>query len=440
MTSGEQIKLSLMLSLPAILAQISTVLMSYADSSMVGHLGTDQGAAIGLVSTCTWLFAGFCMAAASGFSVQVAHLIGANDFAGARNVMRKAFTSVLAFSIALALLGVLISSRLPHWLGGEDVICAEASQYFLVYALFLPPMTLGYTAGAMLQASGNMKVPSFLNIAMCVMNIAFNYVFIYVMHLGVKGAALGTGLAEALTALLMLWFAVFRQPELRLCQEKGSFMPDRQCLKVALGITGPMWLHNIVARGAYVASTMIVAPLGRLAVAANSFAITAEGLCYMPGYGISEASTTLVGQSLGAGRKPLARKFSRINIAMGSSIMLLLGALMFAFAPQMMAILSNDPEVISLGAHVLRIEAFAEAMYGASIVAYGCCVGGGDTKSPMLMELLSMWVVRIGLALVLTPRLGLEGYWIAMCVELNVRGLLFLWRIRSGKWMKLKMN
>ena len=79
-------------------------------------------------------------------------------------------------------------------------------------------------------------------------------------------------------------------------------------------------------------------------------------------------------------------------------------------------------------------------MYAFSIVGYGCCVGAGDTLMPSVMNLGSMWFIRIGLAAILTPRMGLEGYWIAMCIELNVRGILFLWRLRGDKWMKHKVT
>ena len=118
--------------------------------------------------------------------------------------------------------------------------------------------------------------------------------------------------------------------------------------------------------------------------------------------------------------------------------MTFLAILMYIFAPQMMGFLSNDPDIVALGARVLRIEAFAETFYGVSIVAYGACVGAGNTLIPTAINFGSMWVVRIGLALVLTPRYGLVGYWIAMCVELNLRGLLFLLHIRGNKWMDNK--
>jgi len=439
MTIREQIKLTIFLSIPAILAQLSTVLMSYIDTSMVGSLGAGPSASVGLISTSTWIFGGFCMSACSGFSVQVAHLIGANDFAKARGVLRKAILSLIIFSAVLSAIGISISGGLPHWLGGGDDICGASSAYFFIYASFLPFMQLSVLGGSMLQASGNMKVPSVLNVLMCCMDVIFNYIFIFKCGMGVKGAALGTGLAEAVTACLMLYFLLVRSKELNLLQDKGSFIPDKECLKTALGISSPMWLQNIVMQGAQIMSTIIVAPLGNIAIAANSFAITAESFCYMPGYGIEVATTTLVGQSLGANRRRLAKQFSQISVSMGALTMTVLGAVMYFTAPLLMGLLSNDPDVIALGTKCLHIEAFAETMYGVSMVAYGACVGAGDTLVPSAMNLLSMWVVRIGLALILTPMFGLVGYWIAMCVELNFRGLMFLWRLRGYKWMKLSV-
>lgn len=432
---GQQVKLCLILSYPAILAQLSSVMMQYIDASMVGHLGAEAGASIGLVSTCLWLFGGFGMAVTSGFSVQVAHRIGANDFEGARSILRQALVCGMGFSLFLATVGMIIAPFLPYWLGGGEDIAPDAASYFFIMALFMPAMQLDWMCAAILQASGNMKVPSILSIGMCVMDVAFNYLFIYVLDMGVSGAALGSGLAEIITGIAMFSFLAFRSPELNLRHEKGSFRPTAPVVKKALGISGPMALQNILMRGGYIASTVIVAPLGTIAIAANSFAITAESFCYMPGYGIADASTTLVGQSIGAGRKPLAQRFAWITCFLGMGIMGFLAILMYAFAPQMMGLLSPDGDVIALGARVLRIEAFAELGYAASIVAYGACVGAGDTRWPSMMNFGSMWLVRIIPAIFLTRIYGLVGFWICMAVELTIRGLLFLLRLHRGKWL-----
>ena len=436
LSTGEQVRLCLMLSYPAILAQLSSVLMQYIDTSMVGHLGPAAGASIGLVSTCLWLWGGFCFAVSSGFSVQVAHLIGANDFKGARSVLRQAITVALGFSTVLALIGAAISHSLPYWLGGGPDIVEDAGKYFLIIALFMPAMQLDWMCAAMLQASGNMKVPSMLSIGMCVLDVIFNYIFIYVLDMGVVGAAIGSGLAEVITAIAMLSFLVLKCPELKLTQEPGSFKPTERVLKKAWNISGPMAFQNLLLRGGYIAATVIVAPLGTIAIAANSFAITAESLCYMPGAGIADASTALVGQSIGARRKELATRFAWITTILAMAIMGFLAILMYVFAPQMMGLLSPDAAVIDLGARVLRIEAFAEVGYAAAMVVYGACVGAGDTRWPSALNFCSMWLVRIIPAIFLTRMYGLVGFWVCMAVELTFRGSIFLVRLARGTWLK----
>ena len=436
LTGGQQVKLCLMLSYPAIIAQLSIVLMQYIDTSMVGHLGAAAGASIGLVSTCMWLLGGFCGACGSGFSVQVAHLIGANDFKAAREVLRQGLLSALVFSGAIALIGMAIAGPLPYWLGGTAEIASDSTRYFFIVAACLPFMQIDWMCASMLQVSGNMKVPSYLNMGMCVLDVCFNYLFIYVLKMGVVGAAVGTGLAEMITAGLMLYFAVVRSPELNLLQDRGSFKPTSKVLGKAFDIGGPMALQNVLIRGGYIASTVIVAPLGTIAIAANTFAITAESFCYMPGYGIADAATALVGQSVGASRKELARRFAWITTLMAMGIMGLLGILMYLVAPGLMGLLTPDAEVIALGARVLRIEAFAEIGYAASIVAYGAFVGAGDTKWPSVMNFTSMWLVRIVPAIFLVKIYGLTGFWIAMAGELTFRGLIFLVRLSRGKWLE----
>lgn len=435
-SGSEQLRLTLLLAVPAILAQLSMCLMSYIDAAMVGELGSAQAAAVGLVSTTTWIFGSFCYANSSGFSVQIAHRCGAKDYEGARAIFRRGMASVLLFSLLLAALGISISSALPRWLGAPQEICSDASDYFLIYAAFLPCHQLTVFASGAMIASGNVKISSLASISMCVFDVIFNYFFIFTMGLGVKGAAIGTGVATLVAGLFLLLYIVFGRTELKLFGNRCARLDSRSVYSQAWQITGPLWLQNLVTRGAYIAATVLIAPLGTVAVAANSFAIIAEGFCYLPGYGMQEAATTLVGQSLGAGRKGEARRFAYISIGSGAAMMTFLAVLMWIFAPQIMGLMSNDAAVIELGARCLRIEAWAELLYGVSIVAYGCCVGAGDTFVPSIINLVSMWIIRIGLALVLIPAMGLTGYWIAMAVELSVKGIIFAFRIKGARWMR----
>lgn len=451
LTFGQQLKLTAQLSIPSIVAQLSSIVMQYIDASMVGSLGADASASIGLVSTTTWLFGGLCMAATAGFSVQVAHRIGANDFTEARAVLRQGLVAIGLFGLTLALIGVSISGFLPGWLGGDEVIRRDASLYFFIYALFLPVLQMNFLAGSMLRCSGNMHMPSLAGVLMCVLDVIFNFFLIFPSRdiqlgsftlfmpgagLGVEGAALGTVLAETIAAGLLLWFLLTRSPQLRLTKEHGRFRPTAATLRKALHIGLPMGIEHAVICGAQIMTTVIVAPLGIFAIAANSFAITAESLCYMPGYGIADAATTLVGQSMGAGRRDLTRRFAYITVFMGMLIMGLMGVIMYVAAPQIIGVMTPVDEIRELGVMALRIEAFAEPMFAAAIVAYGVFVGAASTLIPCLMNFFSIWAVRLSLAALLAPTLGLKGVWIAMCVELCFRGVIFLIRLFRGKWLK----
>ena len=161
------------------MAQLSSIMMQYIDAAMVGRLGADDSAAVGLVSTSLWLFWGICSAVTVGFSVQVAHRIGASDHDGARRILRQSIVACLLFSLAVVAVGAAIAWPLPVWLGGTEAVCGKASLYFLVFVLALPLLTMNYLGGAMLRCVGNMKVPGGLNVMMCVLDIIFNFFLIF---------------------------------------------------------------------------------------------------------------------------------------------------------------------------------------------------------------------------------------------------------------------
>lgn len=441
MSRNEKFNLIIQLSIPSILAQVTTVLMFYIDAGMVGSLGAEPSAAIGLVEPATWLIFSLVSAVTMGFSVQVAHFIGANDFPKARAVMRHGYVFGLCFSLLMLLIAFLIGPRLPIWLGGGADIQHDAMVYFLIFSCITPFHLIEYMSGAMLKVAGDMRRPSMMAILMCVLDVIFNYFFIFPTRTislfgieltmpgfgaGVAGAALGSLLAFVCVALPLAYYAIFRSPILAWKQDIERFSWRWQYIWNALKISAPMGLQYLLMNGAQLVSTMIVAPLGNVAIAAHSFAITAESLCYMPGYGISEAATTLVGQSVGADRRDLHRSFAWMTVFLGMIVMAFMGVVMYIFAPEMIGLLSPVTAIQDLGTSVLRIEAFAEPFFAAAIVAYSVCVGAGDTLKPSMINLGSMWLIRLTLAYCLASQYGLRGVWFAMAVELSLRGMMFI--------------
>lgn len=420
---GKRQKLSVVwqLSVPAILAQLTSIMMQYIDAAMVGSLGADASASIGIVSTSTWLLSGLCSAVSTGFSVQAAQKIGAGQEREARAVLKHGLWAGICFSALLMLAGILISGHLPGWLGAEEKIRKDASVYFLIYACSLPAMQMNGLAAAMLQCSGNMRTPAMLDASMCGLDVLLNLLFI--RRFGVAGAAMGTALAAVIISAAMLWAVCIHSPALGLLRKEPCVLSGT-ILRMAVRIGIPMGFEHIAVCGAMIVTTRIIAPLGTIAVAANSFAVTAESICYMPGYGIAAAATALVGQSLGAGKRELAKSFSNMSVFLGCAVMTAAGALMYFLCPFLFEILTPDVQVQKLAAEVLRIELFAEPFYAAAIVASGALRGAGDSLVPGILSLISIWGVRITLSILLTGQWGLPGVWFAMCAELCVRGLL----------------
>lgn len=442
----QQLSLTARLSLPPVLAQLSSVVMQYIDAAMVGRLGAGDAASVGLVSSTSWLFLGLTEAINVGFTVLIAQNIGAGEEEKARRMMKQGLWTALIWSSLLAAVGEAISTPLPHWLGAEEALCPAASRYFLIYALSVPVIQISSMAAGMLQASGNMRTPGISMVVMCALDVVFNAILIFPPHdfhglplfgfgWGVTGAALGTLLARLAVGIFLLFCLLRRSPVLHLRKgERSRYSPhlSRQSGKIAL----PVALERVIMCMAQIVSTAIVAPLGTVAIAAHSFAITAESLCYMPGYGIQAAATTVVGQSFGAKRGDMAYRLGWLAVLLGMLVMAGTGVFLYVAAPWMLGILSPDKEVVALGAEMLRIEAFAEPFFAASIVAFGVFQGMGHTLIPTVLNFASMWGIRIPLSVFLVPELGLRGVWIAMCAELIARGIIFLVYVRYRETRK----
>lgn len=393
----ERIGIVYRLSLPGILAQISEIIMQYIDAAMVGSLGAAATASIGIVASSTWLFGGLSGACASGFSVQAAHSVGAGDLHKTRSVFRQALVVSLLFSLVTASLGLLYGSVLPEWLGAAEEVRADAHRYFFWFCVFIPVRQVAVLLMNMVQSTGNMKVPSLLYTLECILDVIFNALLIFPSRevrlmgmtlrlkgagLGVAGAQLGTSLAILTVMVIGLFYTFFISPAFAGKGPAEEWKPRRIVVREAVRIGVPMAMESSALCAAQVFSTKIVAPLGTTAIAAHSFAITAESICYMPGFGISSAATTMVGQAVGAKRRDLALSFAWLTTFSGMLVMTLAGGLMYFLCPYVFAFLTPVEEVRLLGAEVLRIELLAEPLFAASIVAAGALRGAGDTLVP----------------------------------------------------------
>ncbi len=443
----------LALAFPTMIEQIMVTFVQYVDTAMVGNLGPNATAAIGVSTSTIWLLNGLLNAGAVGFSVQVAQHIGANDIEKAKSVIRQSVSFVILFGGFIALLGFTLSFFLPTLLGAQEDVRAQATQYLAVMALAMPFNFCILMLSAIIRCSGDTKTPMFLNLLINAINVSCNFLFIYETNtynilgiditiwgagLGVMGAALGSAVSLFVVSMLYLYLIFFKYKKLKInIREDFKFKSD--CIKIMLRLGIPVALERSMMSVAQITMTFLITSMGTVAIAANHLAVTAEAICYLPAFGVATAGTALVGQSMGANRKDIALRCGRVVYAIGVIVMTLGGIFIFTFAEPLITFFSDDAQVIEIGAQMLRIVAFAQPCFGLAISMTGSFRGAGDTKVPFIIALCTMWGVRIVASFALAPFFGLAGIWVAMTIEIIVRGLLYLFRFEQKKWMNIKL-
>ena len=432
---------------PAIIEQLLGMMVSFVDTAMVGSMGAASTAAVSVVSSSIWLINGILAGVGVGYSVQVANAVGAQDHARARRVMRQGALAVAALGLLVLAVMELLAPFLPRWLGAKPEVYPLAVSYLRFYALGLPFSTVLAVFSAIIRCTGDTRTPLALNGLANLVNVVLNFLLIYPTRqwrgitlpgagLGVAGAAIASAAALALAGCLLLWKVFFnREKPVSIGPEEG-YRPDSDIIRTALRLGVPYIGERVTINLGQILMTTLVAHVGTVALAANHIATTAEGMCYLPAYGVSFAATALVGQSVGAGDREDARAYGRLSGLLGFGMCLVTGALLFLLAVPIADLFTNEDPVIAETAKVLRIVAFSEPFFAISIVMSGALRGARDVRCPMVVALGCMWGIRAILAPILVYGFhwGLEAVWLAMALDLTARGILTALRWRSGSW------
>lgn len=437
---------------PAIIEQVMGTLVSYVDTAMVGALGADATAAVSINAACIWLINGILSGIGVGYSVQVANAIGAGDQARARAVTRQGFLATGAFGLASLTLLEALAGFLPRWLGAEPSVLPGAVAYLRFFALGLPFSTALFVFSAILRCSGDTRTPLVLNTLANVINVAFNFFLIYPNRtvvlpggaplrlvgagMGVGGAALASALSLALAAVLLLRTVAFNHNRPLRCSPEENFRPDRTIIREALRLGLPYIGERVTVNAGQIFMTWLVSGVGTVALAANQIATTAEGLCYLPAYGVSFAATALVGQSVGAKQGEDAQAYGTLAARLAFLLCTGTAVCLFAGAKLLAGLFTPDAAVVAETVRVLRIVSVCEPFFALSIVYSGALRGAKDVRFPMAAALCSMWGVRAVLAPVFVFALnwGLAGVWTAMALDVTVRGIVCTLRWRRGRW------
>lgn len=437
---------------PTMLEQLMQTAVQYIDTAMVGSLGTQATAAVGATSTVSWLVGSTVSAFGVGFLSYIAKACGAQDREAARRSVSQAVLMVLVTGIAFTAITLGLSRQVPVWMQVEESIRDLAARYFFILYLPMLPRCASMIFGTVLRAAGDTKTPMKIGAIVNLINVVLNFLLIYPTRqmtlLGftftMPGAGLGVIGAAVASAVAFTWGGIHITVKLwkhPMVSPRGqSIKPDwtilRPCLKVAL----PNMFQRFGTSLGYVAFAAMINSLGEVATAAHTIANTVESAFYIPGYGMQTAAATLAGNAYGAGDNKRMKELARMFIPIEIGLMILSGGALFLMAPMLMGIFSTSPEVIGLGATVLRMVAVSEPFYGFSIIIEGMMQGVGKTRQPFIFNILGMWVVRIVGTFICTQVLGfgLVSAWACMIAHNLLLFVLFLITYLRGGWNPLQ--
>ena len=432
---------------PTMLEQAMQTAVQYIDTAMVGSLGTYATAAVGATSTVSWLIGSSTAALGIGFLSYIARSIGAGEEEKASRASAQAVLVTLVTGLFFTGLCLGFSQQIPVWMQVDPAIAPLAAQYFFILYAPMLPRTASTIFGMVLRAAGDTKSPMKIGLIVNLMNVVLNFLLIFPTRtvwgmtvpgagLGVIGAALASAVAftfGGIAIAVVLW----RHPKI---SPKGrKIKPDMEILRPCLKVALPNMLQRFGTSLGYVAFASMVNSLGEVATAAHTIANTVESAFYIPGYGMQTAAATLVGNAYGAKDEKRMKEISSMFLPIEVFLMVISGGALFVFAPMLMGIFSDSPEVISLGSTVLRMVALSEPFYGVSIIVEGMMQGVGKTKAPFIFNIIGMWGVRIVGTYACTQMMGfgLVAAWGCMIGHNLLLFALFLITYLNGGWNPL---
>lgn len=445
-------KVILMLAWPILVEQVLVSLVNTVDTAMVGSLGKIATASVAISQSPNMMINGIIMAMGVGFTSLVARSVGSGDFERAKKLLRQAIIMVILLGTPLSILCFSLARYIPMWMGGAPEILDTAETYNRIFAVSMVFRGMTMVLSAIYRGYGDSKTPMKANSMVNIVNVVGNFLLIYPTReitflgqtftmfgagWGVAGAAAATSFSSILGGLQLLIICFTRKSEMQISL-KDDFKLDFEELKNVFTISLPAMLERFAMSSASVVVSSTVASLGTVAVAAQNLAGSAESLSFMPGFAFGTAATTLFGQCVGAKKPELAKKYVNNTVKLGSVVMGMMTIILFTQSKLIMGFFTPDLEVIEMGSVLLKILALIQIPQMIAMVYSGALKGGGDTKSPFLVALISMWGVRI-LGILISIHifhLGITAICICMCTDNVTRFLLFRYIYKKEKWAK----
>lgn len=441
----------LTLAWPAVVEMMLAMSVGLINTYIVGHLGSTALTAVGLSGQITVLGTVLFGALGVGSTALVARFIGAGDPDEANRIAQQSVLMAVVIGLFTALLIFASAPQLLSLLGAESDVVSIGTGYLRLLSIGVILLPILLTGTAILRGAGDTRTPMLVMLCVNVIDASLGWSLAHgigpLPELGVSGPGISASLGRSVGALLVLALFVRGRGQIHLkLLQKTDYgwalpRPDKERIKRILNIGLPSGGEQLLMRVAQVMIAIIITALGTQVYASHQISIQILSLSFMPGWGFAVASTTLVGQELGAGRPDRAEQSNYESLRLALIVMCGVGLLLFLFPEPIIRIFNTEPEVVNNGIQALRIAALTQPLLALSFVFSGSLRGAGDTRSTLIILGFSMWFVRLPISWLASGPLGwgLQGAWAGISADFAVRSLLLGWRFRSGKWQNIKV-
>ncbi|MGG1575387.1 MATE family efflux transporter [Fictibacillus sp. NRS-1165] len=432
-TTKQKLLVIVALAVPAMIENILQTVVGFVDTLFVSKLGLNEVTAVGVANAILAVYIAIFMAIGVGTSSLIARNIGSGDLDKAKSIARQSTVISAILGLIFGLITLFFSEPLLKLMGAEALVLADSKTYFQIVAIPSIFISLMFTFGSILRASGDTKTPMKVSWWINILHIGLDYVFIFgfvgIKGMGVAGAAWATVIVRIIGSLALYYYIKKSKVSFNLFGTR-SIKDANSILKLST----PAAVERLIMRLGQVLYFGLIVKIGADTYAAHSIAGNIETFSYMPGYGLAVAATTLVGQSVGAKRFKEAYQYGMLTTWVAVAFMSLIGVLLYFLSPWFATWFTTDKNAINMVVTALRIDAFAQPSLAIGLVLAGALQGAGDTKSPMYSTAIGMWVIRVLGVYILGIHfeLGIAGVWLSIAVDLYVRAAFLFYKFKGN--------
>ena len=439
--NGSMVKAILILTIPVVINSFLQTMYNLTDTYWLGKLGTEELAAINLVTPMQNIVLNFGSGITVAGSVLISQYLGAKKDSDARSMANQIFACALIFSLVCASVCALATPAIVTWLGAEGDTWSCGKTYLQLVILDMPFLYTVNMYSAINQAQGDTLRPMFLNLGGIILNMILDPLLMVVFHMGVAGAALATVGAKAVPAVIAFILLHNKEKDVYLELKKLKF--EKEKLKNILVVGLPTAIGGSTMQFGFLLMSRNVLKYGTQAMAAYGIGNKINGLITLPSNGIGSAVATIVGQNVGAEQYERAEHGYHLSMII-SVVFLFVGGMILSRMPistAVVKIFSDDTQVIEMAADFLSIMAFwcfANGVYNSSM---GLFQGSGHTEVTMIIDAARLWVFRFATLFVCEAWLHMEvrSVWYSVVVSNGLSAILLFIVYKTGYWKKRRI-